>query len=185
MVCGKKQSVRKVCAISHSAKDVREVVQKLNKDRLERSERGGERMEEIETGVEEEPTTSEGKNAPSQQEYWNAFLEPMEDQVHEGMDGEDDDRYVTELPDRSLKRKRGEAMKNRKEMRQQDARNSHHPLEQQERTESPQLCTSNWEAGKVNPLQGRKGEVRLPATKPKPAVAGAWAEFLGDGDEQF
>lgn len=184
VVCGKKQSVRKVFAISHSAKDVREVVQKLNKERLERSERREEPMEEAVVEV-EEPTTSEGKDGPSHQDYWDTFLEPAEDQVEDGIDGEDDSRYVTILPDRSLKRKRRETLKQRNEVRNQDVRNTNCAIDGAEPTKSTRLVTGEQEKSYPNLLQGNKREEAPSLTKPSPAVGNAWDEFLGDEHEEF
>lgn len=176
--------MRKVFAISHSAKDVREVVRKLNKERVERSERQEEPMDEVVVEV-EEPTTSDGNDGPSHQDYWNTFLEPAEGEVEDGVDGEDDGRYVTILPDRSLKRKRRETLKQRSEVRKPNVRNTNCPIDGPEPTKCTRLAMDEKEKSCPKSLQGVKQEGTPSLTKPKPAVENAWDEFLGEEHEEF
>mmetsp|Transcript_9553 Transcript_9553/g.58199 ORF Transcript_9553/g.58199 Transcript_9553/m.58199 type:complete len:142 (-) Transcript_9553:799-1224(-) len=141
-------------------------------------------MEEAVVEV-EEPTTSEGKDGPSHQDYWNTFLEPAEDQVEDGIDGEDDGRYVTVLPDQSLKRKRRETLKQRSEVHKQDVRNTNPAIDGPEPTKCTRHATEKQEKNYPNSLQGKEQEEPPALMKPNPAVANAWDEFLGDEHEEF
>jgi hypothetical protein len=92
-ICNSKQSVRKIYAVSNQAKDIRQIIQKLNIERPKIEEN----LKQSEPSEQEKPVEK-----PRQQSKWEKYMQPKKEES----DDEPDETVTTVLEEPKVQRRK-------------------------------------------------------------------------------
>lgn len=175
--CGQKQSIRHVHAIGHDAKELRELVQRLNQERIEKEESRAQRSVkplEMLRG----PGGDFNAETVTDTTFWDAYLSSREGSPELDEEREEDARYVTVYPERKPARKGRKAWTGIENGRKRTATDS----------KDPSHKTNSWNVHVDSDSNG-DGEQRSErdmgkSTEDAMTIPNMWNDFIeADADE--